>query len=416
MRVLSPGVRKQSSPRIRGNTGRSKLKAGLLLVCLLQISAAQSTPAKTSEIRVHLQRAQSALKANVPEVAVKEFRVILALDPKNVEAHTNLGVIAFSRGDYRGAESDFREALAVAPTLFKAQALLGICEKRLGEASAEALLESSFQKLKDAKLRTQVGVELAGMYYERGQLDRSVAVVRSLVELNPEDIEILFMAQRVYAELADDTMNKLALLAPGSARMQQVIAEHLVNSGDLKGAIDHYKKALEINPRMPGVRYELAEAVLESAPADPTVQAEAERELQTAIAEDGDSARIQCELGRIALLRSSTDQAYAYYSRAYTLNPHDAEAQVGMGKLLMAMQKPQEAIRYLRKAVQSDPLNETSHYRLGLAYRNVQRTEEARKELKLFQEIKQTKDQVKELYRQMNKRAVAEDEQTLNAK
>src|SRR6266700_2666266 len=397
MRVLSPGVRKQSSPRIRGNTGRSKLKAGLLLVCLLQISAAQSTPAKTSEIRVHLQRAQSALKANVPEVAVKEFRVILALNPKNVEAHTNLGVIAFSRGDYRGAESDFREALAVAPTLFKAQALLGICEKRLGEASAEALLESSFQKLKDAKLRTQVGVELAGMYYERGQLDRSVAVVRSLVELNPEDIEILFMAQRVYAELADDTMNKLALLAPGSARMQQVIAEHLVNSGDLKGAIDHYKKALEINPRMPGVRYELAEAVLESAPADPTVQAEAERELQTAIAEDGDSARIQCELGRIALLRSSTDQAYAYYSRAYTL-------------------KPQEAIQYLRKAVQSDPLNETSHYRLGLAYRNVQRTEEARKELKLFQEIKQTKDQVKELYRQMNKRAVAEDEQTLNAK
>ncbi len=304
----------------------------------------------------------------------------------------------------------------MAPNLVKAQALFGICEKRLGGPSAEALLESSFQKLKDTQLRTQVGVELAGMYYQKGDLERSAAVVRSLVELNPEDIEILFMAQRVYAELADDTMNKLALLAPGSARMQQVIAEHLVNGGDLKGAIEHYKKALEIDPHLPGVRYELAEAILESARADPATQAEAERELQNAITADGDSARIQCELGRIALLRSSTEQAYAYYRRAYTLNPQDAEAQAGMGKLLMTMQKPQEAIQYLRKAVQSDPLNETSHYRLGLAYRNVHMPEEAQKELRLFQEIKQTKDQVKELYRQMNKRAAPEDEQTSSAK
>src|SRR5882724_454904 len=414
MRLLSAEAGKQNSPPMLGDTERIKLKAWLLVLCLLQISAAQSPPSQAPEIRVHLQRAQAALKAHAPEVAGKEFRAILALDPKNAEAHTNLGVIAFSRGDYRSAESDFREALAVAPALVQAQALLGICEKRLGGPSAGDLLENSFQKLKDTKLRTQVGVELAGMYYQKGDLDRSATVVRFLVELNPEDVEILFMAQRVYAELADDTMNKLALLAPGSARMQQIIAEHLVNGGDLKSAIDHYKKALEIDPHLPGVRYELAEAILESVPADPAVRAEAEKELQTAIAVDGDSARIQCELGRIALMKSDTEQAYAHYTRAYTLNPHDAEAQAGMGKLLMTMQKPQEAIQYLRKAVQSDPLNEASHYRLGLAYRKVHMPDEAQKELKLFQDIKQTKDQVKELYRQMNKRAAAEDKQTSN--
>src|SRR6266849_1712884 len=111
MRILISAARKQNSPRRCGDIGRTTLNACLLLVCLLQISAAQPTPSKTSEIRVHLQRAQAALKANAPEVAVKEFRAVLALDPKNAEAHTNLGVIAFSRADCQSAESDFREAL-----------------------------------------------------------------------------------------------------------------------------------------------------------------------------------------------------------------------------------------------------------------------------------------------------------------
>src|SRR5258708_39796768 len=97
MRVLSSAARKQNSPRRRGDTGRTKLKACLLLVCLLQILAAQSTPSKTSEIHVHLQRAQAALKANAPEVAGKESRAGPAFGPKNAGAHTNLGGIAVSR-------------------------------------------------------------------------------------------------------------------------------------------------------------------------------------------------------------------------------------------------------------------------------------------------------------------------------
>src|SRR5258708_32564387 len=122
MRVLSSAARKQNSRRRRGDTGRTKLKACLLLVCLLQILAAQSTHSKTSEIHVHLQRAQAALKANAPEVAVKEIRAVLALDPKNAEEHTNLGVIAFFRAEYRRAEQDFHGALAGAPHLVKTQA------------------------------------------------------------------------------------------------------------------------------------------------------------------------------------------------------------------------------------------------------------------------------------------------------
>ena len=362
---------------------------------------AQST--NSALVQDHLRRAQAALKANQPEIAGRELQAVLLLDPNNVEALTNLGVLLYFQGDCQAASQHFQAVLQVQPSLTKAEALLGICDKRLGKTSAAGRLEGSFSKLEDPRLRTQVGMELAGLYYQQGDVSRSATVMQKLVDLNPDNIDILYMAQRTYAELADDTLNKLAILAPRSARMEQVIAERLVNAGDLAGAIVHYQKALDLDPHLPGVHYELAETILESGPSDARTQSAAEREIEAAIKTDGNSSKLECLLGRIAVQRSDSAQAYAHYSKAFALNSLDPEAQLGLGGVLMTMRKPQEARKYLELAVQSDPLNGEAHYRLALTLRNLQLNDEAQKEMRLFQEIKQTKDQLKELYKQMNK-------------
>ena len=364
--------------------------------------SAQTAASHAVQIHDHLQKAEAYLREKDPNSAVKEFNAALALDPKNAEAHANLGVIGFVQHDYQNAALNFRKALASDPSLAKTQALLGICERRLGDPSARALLEKSFPKLKDKELRLQVGLELAALYDQQGDSGAMASVMRSLVDLDPDSVDVLFMAQRVYSELADDTLNKLAIVGPGSARMQQVIAERLVNGGDLKGAIQHYRKALQIDPRSPGVHYELGEAILESSPADARAQAEAQKELETAVTVDGDSAKIECEFGSIALSQSRMDQALVHYQRAFQLNPAEVQAQMGLAKLLMMQEKPQEAVKYLRIAVQADPLNGAAHYQLGTAYRRLQMMDMAQKELHLSQEIKKAKDQVEDLYHQMN--------------
>jgi Tfp pilus assembly protein PilF len=383
----------------------------VLFVTVFPLMAAQTGASHAAEIHDHLVKASAYLKQNDPGSASREFAAVLALDPKNAEANANLGVITFLRGDYKDASQYLRGALAADPSLAKTQALLGICERKLGDPSAQALLEKSFPRVKEKSLQIQAGLELGAIYYQQGNLDRAASVMRTLEDLDADNVEILFMAQRVYSELADDTLNKLAILAPGSARMQQVIAQHLINAGDLKGAIEHYRKGLEIDPRLPGVHYELAEAILESSPTDPQAQAGAEKELGAAVKHDGDSAGTECVLARIASRRSDLDGAYAHYSRAYALNPGAAEAQIGLGRLLTTMDKPQEAAKYLRMAVQSDPLNGEAHYRLASICRKLGLGDEAAKEFRLFQEIKQTKTSLKELYRQMNKKPPEQEEQ-----
>jgi Tfp pilus assembly protein PilF len=77
----------------------------------------------------------------------------------------------------------------------------------------------------------------------------------------------------------------------------------------------------------------------------------------------------------------------------------------------MLLGKPEEALKYLRMAVQTDPLNSEAHYRLSSVYKKLNMPDQAAHEEKLFEEIKQTKDQVRDIYRQMNKRPQGNDDQ-----
>ena len=377
----------------------------LALALIFLAGALPFVAAQPPEIHAHLQKAAAALQAKDPDSAAREFTAVLALDPKNAEANANLGVMAFFRGDYKTAAQYLRTALAADPSLAKTQALLGICENKLGDPSARTLLEKSFPKVKEKALRIQAGMELAGIDYQQGNLDDAASVMRSLMDLDPDNIEVLYLAQRIYSELADDTLNKLAIVAPGSARMQVVIAERLINEGDLKGATEHYRKALEIDPHLPGLHYELAEAIFAAAPTDPEAQADAAKELETAIKLEGESARTECIFGRIAFQRQDLNAAYAHYGRAFTLNPANAEAQFGLGRALAGMDKPQEAAKYLRMAIQSDPLNDNAHFRLAGVCRKLGLNDEAEKETHLFKDIREAKDRLEALYRQMHKKA-----------
>jgi tetratricopeptide (TPR) repeat protein len=408
-------------PAVGANGGGRLFVRRLVLVLALLAGSvaamtAQTSASRAAGVRDHLRKAEEYLKANDSSSAVKELEAVLALDPNNGEAYTNLGVIAFFQRDYQNSSRYLRKALAIDPSSARTQALLGVCQKRLGNPSARELLEKSFPKLKDKALRLQVGMELAAVYDQQGDPGATASVMRSLVDLDPDNVDVLFMAQRVYSELAEDTMNKLAVLAPGSSRMQQVIAQSLINAGDLNAAMDHYRKALQIDPRLPGVHFELAEAILESSPSDAGAQSEAQKELQVAVTTDGDTAKTECEFGRIASLQGRPKEAFAHYQRAYELNPNETQAQLGMARLLMLQEKPQEAIKYLHMAVQSDPLNSEAHYRLAVVCRALNLADQAKKEMQLFQDIKKTKDQVEDLYRQMNRqRRVPADEVPENA-
>jgi tetratricopeptide (TPR) repeat protein len=314
------------------------------------------------------------------------------------------GTQELSHGDCSAAEKDLRAALAASPSSAQAQGLLGICEKRLGEPGAQAHLEAGFARVTGAKLKTEIGVELADYDYQRGDLDHALPVVRALVALNPENTDILFFAQNVYQDMADGTLNKLALLAPDSPRMQQVVAERLVEAGNLPAAAEHYRAALANDPYLPGAHFELAEAILEASPNDAAAQADAQKELDAALRVDGESARLECVMGRVAWLGANLSAALQHYQRARQIMPASEDALLGIARILMRQDKPAEAVPLIQQVVEADPLNGEAHYRYAMALRATGRTADAQEQIHIYETIRAARDKVAHVYEEMNRR------------
>ncbi len=147
-----------------------------LLLSISVLSAFGQPAGRQEQIQIHSRQAREDLKTKRPDLAIKEYQAILALDPANLDASANAGVLEFFGGQYAKAAQQLRAALQLQPDLPKLRALLGMSEKRIGEMSkAQADLENSFAKLREEKLRVQAGMELIEIDYALSDLGKVTA-------------------------------------------------------------------------------------------------------------------------------------------------------------------------------------------------------------------------------------------------
>ncbi|HLN02806.1 MAG TPA: tetratricopeptide repeat protein [Bryobacteraceae bacterium] len=360
----------------------------------------QSNPSQQEPVESHARRAQDFLKNNQPDLAAREYEAILALNADNADARGNLGVVRFFQGDYTKAIPELRRALQLRPALWKIQALLGMAEKRTGDTlSARTDLDHAFPQLREEKLRVETGMELIELYYGSNELEKAAAIVSELKRLEPTNIEILYTSHQIYGELADESMLSVGMLAPKSARMHQLMAHEMARQGDTQGAIAQFRQAVKTDPQRPGLRFELAEMLTNSA--NRADQDEAEQEYKAALAANPFDERAERRLGDIAARHSDLKDAYAHYSRALQLQPEDADADLGLAKTLIAMNEPGKAQPLLEHSAQLDPFNVVTRYHLAAIYRRLGRADDARRELAEFQKLKDMKQQLREVYKEM---------------
>jgi Tfp pilus assembly protein PilF len=389
-------------------TKKLVLSLWTVLFVLLLPCFSQSSPTRQQQIASHAHQAAEYLKQGKPDLAVPEFRAIVALDPENVDARGNLGVLLYFQGAYSDAIPELRAALKMRPTLWKIQALLGIAEKRTGDvAGARYDLEKAFPNVQDEKVRIDTGMELIEIYSGTGDLDQAAATVNVLRKLAPTNEAVLYTAYRLYSDLTAESLLSLSVVAPNSARMHQALAHELAKRGKTDEAIQNYREALKLDPHLPGIHFELAEML--STLATPDSLAEAEREYKAALEANPDDEQSECRLGDIALRRNDVKEAYDRYSRAVQLQPGDPDANIGLAKVLMTMDQTQKALPLLEHAIQLDPTSAAAHFRLSTLYRELGRPEDAKRELDEYQKYKGMKEKLEQLYREMRPDQIEEE-------
>jgi tetratricopeptide (TPR) repeat protein len=376
-----------------------RIRSIFIFLALFSVRLVGQTP-NGQEIQKHYKLATEAERAGQNDIAVREFREVLQLDPHNAEAHANLGVIAYTGKDYARAAEEFRAALKLRPSLWNAEAFLGMSELRLGHSSqAKASIEESFRHVQDTKLQSQAGLDLISIYYQDHELPHALEILQVLVHANPNDPSLLYTAYRTYTELAAHTLVTLSQVAPESAEMHRILAQTAENQDDFTGAITQYRKALEISPGLRGLHFELGQAVLESSTSE-SARLEAENEFRRALAEDPADGKSQYMLGEIAWLRSAPTQALEHYQEAVRLQPDFVDARIALGKALTSLGRAGEAIQQQSEAIRLDPQNDAAHYRLAQAYRKLGRTEEAEHEFAIFTKLRDSRASTRAIFQQ----------------
>ncbi len=386
------------------------------VLCLgLAPSISQSSPGRQQEIESHSRKAAEHLKENRPDLAVPEFKAIVALDPNNVDARGNLGVVLFFQGDYTNAIPQLRAALKLRPALSKIQALLGIGEKRTGDIkTARRDLEEAFPKVQDQKIRIETGMELIEIYSGTGDLDKAATTVNVLRRLEPTNEAILYTAYRIYSDLAAESLLSLSVVDPNSARMHQAMAHELAKRGNTAEAIEHYRAALKIDPQLPGLHFEVAEMLGTLATAEG--RQEAESEYKAALQANPFDEQSECRLADIALQRDDLKEADERYTRALQLQPGDPQASIGLAKVFITMEQPQKAEPFLQHALQLDPTSALAHFRLSTVYRQTGRPEDAKHELEEYQKYKQMKEKLRAIYHDLHQDQAVDENVDANPK
>src|SRR2546426_309920 len=74
----------------------------------------------------HFQLARKADQKNDLDVAVKEYRLVLARNPKFAEGYLNLGIVYYRQKNYRESVKTMQTAISLKPDMLGAQVFLGI--------------------------------------------------------------------------------------------------------------------------------------------------------------------------------------------------------------------------------------------------------------------------------------------------
>ncbi len=322
----------------------------------------------------HLQRAAEA-KADDPEAL---FSLARAYDGAANFLFERIGLLApqspfvyllqaerfMADRSPRRARAEYRRALAQRPDL---AGVLGDLPE-LGQAVTESPPRGPF-----ADIRSE---------FAAGRSELPARLSRERLRAEPDSSEAMYWLGRCYKRLAAATLDRLAMVAPDSHRVDQLEAEARMDATEFPAAVEAYGRALAKRPSLPGLRFALGRA--HEGLGD---FGEARRWYEDELGLNPHHALARLYLGRLLLDRGQAADAVPHLRAATEASPGSADSRLALGRAYMETADHEAAIRELESVAGSDPANDRARFLLASAYRAMGRVDDARREFRRYQEL-----------------------------
>jgi tetratricopeptide (TPR) repeat protein len=324
-------------------------------------------------------RGESALAKGDLDDAEKDFKRVLALDPKAAAAYANLGVIAMRRKQWTLALKNLHQAQLLAPQMTGVKLNIGLAYYRQNDFwKATPAFESV---VKDQPDSVQARFLLGQCYFFTERWVEAVDTLQPIWPQQSNDLTYLYVlgiaaekAER--KDLSDRSLTRLAEVGGDAPEVRLLIGKAKLNLEAYDDAINELKAAVDANPRLTFAHFYLGMAYSKKGDYEAAkAQFLKDIELEPDVVFNYD------ELGNVLFLMENDADAVKTYQKALKLEPKMLNPRLGLAKVYQRQEQYEKALTELAEAGKLDPNSSRIHYLRGQILLKIGHQEEGKKEL-----------------------------------
>jgi tetratricopeptide (TPR) repeat protein len=364
---------------------QSLCRAALLLVVAPVVvpaaGGAQANDEVTPQVQQLYVQAKAAEQQNQVATAIEKYREMIQLAPHLAAAYNNLGLLYFNVHDYAHAAEVLKQGLDIHPDMPTASAMLGISYFQLGEGSkAEPLLLTA---LRSNPKDDQVEMTLCQILIGEKKLTEAATYLNNYLERNPKDQKGWYMLGKTYLELSEDSLKKIDEIDPNSIVAHEIAGEVDASMHNYDLALVEYKKAIDLDPHMPGTHMHMGDAYWNIAQWE-----SAETEFKAELKNDPNNCLARWKLANSMLeANDSAQDALTELNQAIGRCPALMQARTDRGRALIRLGKQADALPDLLMAEKDSPKEPSIHFLLASVYRAQGNSPEALKEMQTYSRL-----------------------------
>jgi len=345
------------------NSIHKRLLLPALLAILSAISVAQSQPslnnqgttrsAPAAAPGTEFKEAYRLAQQGKYEEALALLQPLAAQTPKPAGLSHAMGMVYYTKGDFLKSAEYFKQAVTEDSNDKEAVQLLGLSYYRAGRP-AEAIPYLEQVQTWYTQANVDASYVLGMAYIQSKDYPNARKSFAKMFGLPPDSAASYLLTARMlfrqeFTPIAEEYAQKAITEDPKLPLAHQLLGEIHMFTSKIPDAVKDLEQELAINPAYPAAYYKLADAY----------------------------SRIQ-----------KYDDAERLLQRSIWLDATSTGPYILLGKVMQKKGAPILAIGYLQRAATMDPNNPMTHQLLGQAFRDVGKTDDAERELKIAEQLR----------------------------
>lgn len=335
---------------------------------------------------VHMNLAFLYLLRNVPEKTIAELKLVVNLEPNNIEANYKLARLLLSRGQ-------IDEAIGVIEKLTTLPGASAVFLTLLGDAYSQ---KGNFDKAEENYLLALVAQKenadailgLAKISQSRGDMKGTLAYLsqaRVLAGNSPESlykVGVAALALGVFDDARFD-LERAVKLKPDQPASLIALGAAWLKKADLFSAEPLFRRALELQPDNAQAQMYLGYALYKQ-----KKFGEAKGYLEKTIKADSKAPEPFYYLGLIVQEENDDERAIVLLEKAIQVSPSFSNAHIALGASYLKLKDYPRAQKQLELGAKLNPNDSKVHYQLAVLYARLKDPKRAQAEMQIVEKLK----------------------------